>query len=465
MQGDTPRLQATLDYAPTAALYASNPGQDFVAQNLTAYALATLVEDDLFLDARGFAGIAPTSGGFPVGATGFAAPGFGGFGAGSTTAAFLSGSGQTQSYSFAVSPYAVHRFGDAGTLTVADRVSFSAFNDNGGGGFHGTNGNTIPVAGSQPNSTLFANEALVQFVSGPALGRMRDTALLDASQLGGNGVVSGAHQTFITNRLGYALTRSVVVFGEFGYETIGYPKASPKVAIDDAVWAFGATFTPGPASTVTAGYGHRYGFNSAFLDASYAVTARTTVFARYQTGLGTDLQMLQSLLTLSGTGPDGGIVDSTTGAPLFIGNPGLGVQGNATLNRTRTFSAGITTMLARDTLSAAIIGSDQSAVASSGPVSAGSSRAISGTLGWQHQISDAARTNLTFSYGEQKQSFLVPGGTDAHETFFGALASYAYAFTPTLTGIAQYGYFERSSPIALRRFDQNVLLIGLTKQF
>ncbi len=388
VRGDTPRLQASLHYAPTAGIYAANSGQDFVAQNLNAYALATLVEDALFLDARAFAGVSPTSGGFPVGAAGFGAPVLGGFGSGSATSTLLSGSNQTQSYSVAVSPYFVHRFGDAGTLTVADRVSVSAFSDSLSGGnasFYGANGNAIPVAGSQPNSNLFSNEELVQFVSGSAFGRIRDTALLDASQTSGNGVVGGAHQTFVTNRLGYALTRSVTVFGEAGYEAIGYPSASPPVAIDDAVWAAGTTLTPNAASTITAGYGHRYGFNAAFLDASYAVTARTTVFARYQTGLGTDLQTLQTLLTLSGAGPNGDVVDSTTGAPLFIGNPGLGVQGNATLNRTRTFSAGVTTALDRDTISAAIIGSDQSALASSRPASgslasAGSSRAISGNL-------------------------------------------------------------------------------------
>ncbi len=66
----------------------------------------------------------------------------------------------------------------------------------------------------------------------------------------------------------------------------------------------------------------------------------------------------------------------------------------------------------------------------------------------------------------RKQSFLIPGGNDAHETFFGALASYTLHVHPDTDRIAQYGYLRAQlRPVALRRFDQNVVLIGVTKQF
>lgn len=466
VRGDTPRVQASLNYAPTAAIYASQSGQSYFGQNLNAYGLGTLVENTVFLDARAFAGLTPSSGGFLVGPNGFGNPGFGGFGGNnlSTFSNLLGRDGQTQTYSFSVSPYVVERFGSAGTLTVAYRGSFSSqnsqYSDN-----TAFNASSIPVSGSLSNSNTFTNEELVQFVSGSALGRFQDTALFDSSQLIGNGVTDGAYQTFITNKLGYAVTRVVAVFGELGYEDIGYPNGAPPVTIQDAVWAIGTTLTPDPASTITVGYGHRYGFNSAFLDGLYAITARTSVYARYQTGLGTDLQTLQSLVALSGTDPYGRVVDSNTGAPLFIGTPGVGLQGNGTLNRTRIFSAGITTSFDRDTVSLGLNGSDQTAIASATGVPSGPSTSISGNLSWTHQISEAASTSLYFGYGKQKQSYAVIAGSDTTDTFFGALATYRYAFTPTLTGQAQYGYFQRDSALALRRFSQNVALIGLTKQF
>lgn len=466
LRGDTPRLQASLDYSPTAAVYASHSDQDFFAQNLSAYGLATLVENTVFLDARGFAGITPSGGGFPVGGNGLGIPSFGGFGGGSSnTSGVLGRNGQTQNYSFSLSPYAVERFSDAGTLTIAYRGSFSAQSGNNANGLSAFNSNNVPVRGSLENSNLFTNEELLQFVSGPRLGRFQDTALFDASQLIGNGVTSGAHQTFITNRLGYAITHTIAVFGELGYEDIGYPNAVPPVTIQDAVWALGTTLTPDPDSTISVGYGHRYGFGSIFLDGVYAVTARTSVYARYLTGLGTDLQTLQTLVAISGTDPYGRVVDSTTGAPLFIGTPSLGVQGNGTLNQTRTYSAGINTTLNRDLISIGVSGSDQTAIASTTGIPSGPSRSIAANIVWTHQISEAATTSLYVGGGEQKQSFLVPGGNNATDTFYGGLATYRYAFTPTFSGLLQYGYFRRDSELSVRKFSQNVALVGVTKQF
>ncbi|MBV8400797.1 MAG: hypothetical protein JOZ17_18985, partial [Acetobacteraceae bacterium] len=403
-------------------------------------------------------------GGQPIGVNGLSTSGItalgGGYGYGAGTG-FLSNNNQTQTYSFSAAPYAVHRFGDAGTFTIADRVSETVFNNN------GSNGTQLPGQAPLLNSNLLTNEALLQFVTGSALGRIENVVLLDASQSFGNGLTNGATQTFVTDQLGYALSRRVFVFGELGYEDISYPKALTPVKINDAVWAFGATLTPNPDSTITVGYGHRYGVNAAFLDGSFMLTARTRLFARYQTGLGTDLQQLQGVVALSGVDQYGNIVDSQTGAPLFLGNSALAIQGNGTLNRTRTFSVGAITALDRDTISIAVVGSDQNAVASTTLLASHSSnRAISGNISWQHQLSEAAETSIYFGYGVQNQSAAFAAPTlNTDESFLGTLVSYSYAFTPTLKGIAQYGYFERNSKQPGLSYAQNIALVGLTKQF
>jgi uncharacterized protein (PEP-CTERM system associated) len=466
---ETPRLQASLDYAPTASIYASHGGEDSVAQNLNLYGLATLVDDALFLDVRGFAGVSPKNGNVPIGSNGLGAASIGGFGGSSANGtAFLSRNNQTQTYSFSVSPYFVHRFGDAGTLTIADRVSQSVYSN------LGSSSNLLPVQGSQTNSNLFTNEALLQFITGSALGRFKNVTIADATQFSGNGVTSGAHQNVVTNRLGYAVTHAVSVFGEVGYEDIGYPHAFPPVKIEDDVWAVGTTLTPDPDSTITVGYGHRYGFNSAFLNAFYMITPRTQLFATYQTGLGTDLQEVQSLVAASGVDQFGNVVDSQTGAPLFIGNSAIGVQGNGTLNETKTFTAGATTALDRDTISLAVSASDYKAVASTTPLGytstvlgSTSNRAISGSVSWQHQISEAALTTVYFGYGVQNQPLFlaVAPNQNSNQNFFGASASYRYAFSETLSGIAQYGHYELGSKIPGQSYVQNIVLIGLTKQF
>ncbi|MBV9249604.1 MAG: hypothetical protein JO227_10230, partial [Acetobacteraceae bacterium] len=282
-----------------------------------------------------------------------------------------------------------------------------------------------------------------------------------------NGVVSGANQFTVTNQLGYVLTRSIFIFGELGYENINYPQAVPPVKIDDAVWAFGTTLTPDPDSTITVGYGHRYGFNSAFLNAAYQLTARTQIYATYSTSLGTDLQVLQSLVSLSGANQYGNVVNSETGAPLFLSNPGIAIQGNGTLNQTKTLSAGATTSLDRDTIGLAVSASNYNAIAgTTGFVNTGSQRAVSGSISWQHQISEAAQTSVYFGYGVQNAPFFANGfNRNSNESFLGGAAAYSYAFSQTLSGVAQYGHYELSSKIPGQSYVQNIVLVGLTKTF
>ena len=175
------------------------------------------------------------------------------------------------------------------------------------------------------------------------------------------------------------------------------------------------------------------------------LTPRTQLFATYQTGLGTDLQEIQSLVAASGVDQFGNVVDSQTGAPLFIGNPGIGVQGNGTLNQTRSFTAGATTALDRDTFSVAVSATDK-AVASS-TVLEQRSRPQQGHLGQcllatpgqrgrvDHRLLRLRRANQPFF-------FVVAPNQNSNQTFFGASASYRYAFSETLSGLAQYGSFR-----------------------
>src|SRR5205823_11661749 len=96
----------------------------------------------------------------------------------------------------------------------------------------------------------------------------------------------------------------------------------------------------------------------------------------------------------------------------------------------------------------------------------GSQRAVSGSISWLHQISDAAQTSVYFGYGVQNAPFFVSGfNQNTNESFFGATAAYRYAFSQTLSGVAQYGHYELSSKIPGQSYEQNVVLVGLTKTF
>ena len=72
---------------------------------------------------------------------------------------------------------------------------------------------------------------------------------------------------------------------------------------------------------------------------SLALTARTKISANYTTGLQNDLQGIQGQLHFASLTSTGQTVNSDTGAPLFIGTGGLGVQ--AGLFQFKAFTASV----------------------------------------------------------------------------------------------------------------------------
>jgi uncharacterized protein (PEP-CTERM system associated) len=455
--GDEPRVRTRLFYAPTGIVYADHGSQDMVAQNLNATASITVIPEAFFVDLRGFAAVQPTFGGLPgVGGTGFTLqPGYGL----NQANGFLTKSNATQSYNFGISPYVVHRFGTTGTVKAGYSYSYSGSNPI-------SESFTVPGFGSTTGTsgTLNTHNEVVQFTSGEDFGRFRYLALANGTQYQGSGLADGAYQYSFTNQLGYAITDGVILFGEIGAEDIRY-NGTPETKITDAVWSVGAQWTPNPDSSVMLGYGHKYGFDSFLLNASYAVTARTRLYAQYQTGLGTDLTQLQAFALASDVDTFGNSVDPTTGAPLFLTNNALGVTGNNVLYRSKTFSASAVTQLDRDQLSLQLLYQDRNTQAATTTFTPSSSSSFSATAGWQHQVNDDTSTSVYFSYGRQDGlQFVTVSGGETEDTY-SAQAALRYNFTTTLSGVAQYTFVDRISNIGGRSFTQNVFLIGLSKQF
>ena len=210
------------------------------------------------------------------------------------------------------------------------------------------------------------------------------------------------------------INRDVGVFAELGYESLRFG-GLPPTRIDDMVWAFGTTVTPNPDSEITISYGHKNGFNAISFNGSYAVTARTRISARYDTGLQSDLQNIQNQLDLAALDTNGNAVDAQTGAPLFIGGGGLGVQNG--LFRTKAFTLSANTVLDRDQFSLSLQISEQTTVAlapsnlvASNPFAippppvGQSSNAKTASLSWAHAFSEALSMVCSASYSTAQQS-------------------------------------------------------------
>lgn len=475
VQGNTDRVTARFDYAPTMAIYARTPSLNYLSQNFTGNGSITFVPDLFYMDLRGLAGVQPRNG------TGFGASGVGS--AGATTG--LPPNQLSQVVSVGLTPYLLHRFGEYGTGKIG--YSFNGSNQSPISGFGafpfiGSTGSASQAVSSltqaqqqqlnqsgflnsgilNQNSTQITNQEVAQFQTGEFLGRFNNLSIISASQYSGSGGTSNGNQNFISNELGYAVTRQITVFASIGYEDISY-QGNPSIKINDATWQVGVTLTPNSDSKITIGYGHQSGVDSIEANGTYQVTSRLQLSASYNTGIGNGLSQLQNNVSVSDVNQNGYLVNALTGAPLF--NLGGTIGSNNNLYRSRTLSASAQLVFDRDVIMATYLMSDQELLATSqsnGSAFASNTTSNTGYGSWTHQIAPAWSSIVSGSYTTQPSQSSAVAGT---QKTLNANLSLQYQINPTLTASAQYAYYDRSSPLTFLSFTQNVFLLGIMKTF
>lgn len=433
LNGNTRLIQTTISYAPSALIYASNPGQDTIDQEFNGDALVTLLPDTLFIRLQGLATQQAVGGGYPPG--------------GST---LVSRNNRATTESFSVTPYLTRRFGDVGTLTLTYSLSYT-----------NQSGTTAIAANGQPyfaGSSLTTNEESANFTTGDRFGRLNDTVLIDATQDSGQGVLTGASQDLATNTLRYAVNHLITLSGELGYQRLRY-SGTPPTRIDGIVWQAAIKFTPGPRSSVTIGYGRQDGVDSAFLSAALAVTARTMLYASYSESLSTSAQALQNSLAGTTLDPNGNLISTATGAPVLLGNQALAQQNN--LSRTRQFTLTTTTTLPRDTISLSLLHSQQKLVATAPGFTGFSQNATSGSISWSHALGPDLTSNAYFEYGTQSAAGLGSGSTSQYT----GSASLTYRLSPSLTANLEYVFTTFGQNGLAGSALQNEIIVGLQKRF
>jgi uncharacterized protein (PEP-CTERM system associated) len=460
INGDVPNAQVRLNYGPQFRLAARTPQESNVTQQLLGTGQFTIIPDAFFVDVRAVSGSSALASGFGALGLGVTTPTLGPPSLSGIGTAALSKQNQVQTSSLSVAPYWLHRFGDIGMAKVGYQFNETDLSQS---------SSFYPLFFSRGNGSAYnsTNEVIGQFQTGDQFAPFRDLATLDGVVGNGTGVNAGSHQYFALNRLGYLLDRSLMGFGEIGYESLRFGGV-PVTTIDDAVWGIGGIWQPHPESQVTAEYGHKYGANNVAVDASYALTARTRVSARYQTGLQSDLQTIRSQLDLVSLDASGQTVDSQTGAPLFIGTGGLGFQNG--LFRTRTLAVTSTTLLERDQLSVSFVWSRNTTVATvlpgqrnlfgvPAPPVGSINQAETVYVTWLHQLSEAWLVSSGAAYST---SHVSPAGA---QQSVAASVGTQYLFSETVTGVARYSYLNRISETPGQSFYQNVFLVGLSKSF
>ena len=454
IDGQTSRLSANLYYSPTAQIYARTSQQNQVAQNFGGQALVTVVPDLFYVDLRGSGSQQSSNNSTPQA---------------STNSPFLSNNNRSQDTTLEVSPYLTHRFGGDLTAKVGYVGSYSSQTN--GSGFNNNNGFNNGANFNSPffnnafnqnfaDQTTWTNEEYATFTTGENFGRFNDSLRLDASQSVGTGILDGARRTTAIDYFSYAINRKVALLGSGGYEDIKY-NGVPPIVINDAVWSGGVRLTPNEVSTLTVSYGHKDGFNSASMTAAYSLTARTRVFANYSEGLTTTTEEQQDNLENASVDQYGNTLDAITGAPLMISDSLLGQQDS--LYRLKQFTATIVTALNRDTISLALESESRTIVSSQAGSNQGnfSDEGSSANLTWTHELTPvmSASANLLYATTTTKTT---PSTTQQSVS---AGVQTSYAFSPSLTGNAQYYVMRNSSNIPQGSYVANVILVGLRKNF
>jgi hypothetical protein len=403
--------------------------------------------------------------------------GFGTAGAASSQTLGLSRENRVQTSNFAVAPYFLHTFGDLGTAKIG--VSGTATSSSQTQGFA-----ALPYpTGSGQGSSLFTTEQTAQFTTGDVLSALQDTISVDLSQtttrtnqlVSASGVTTQIPDTSIrstreifSNRVNYALTHWASVFATFGHEDINYSNASFR-RINDFTWMVGTTLDPNPDSEVTLSYGHQNGFTSAQATARYALTARTLVSGSYTDTLGTELEQVASQAQAGIIGPNGQFINAETGAPLPL-NLYQTITA-PTVFRYRTVQITAQMLKDLDLISASLTYGVQSSVGT-GIQTSGNSR--SATVQWRHEFNQAFSLTSSLSYQEQSQSNLdCPASLGAAcannsksslgSLVFGGILN--YVLNETLSAHLRYVFTSRNSTVANQSMYQDVVLVGITKQF
>jgi hypothetical protein len=394
-------------------------------------------------------------------------PSFGG------TSAGLTRSDEVQTNSVGISPYLLRQFGDWGTGKLGYSLNATASDEL-------TGFAASPLAsGSGSNAqTLISNEEVAHFATGDWLEPVQNSFDIDLMQ---NRTTSGADygygagdgsaggfapnqsytsvRDFISDKVTWQINRGIAVFGSGGHENIVY-NIPGGMNIKGLTWSLGTTLTPDPDTFLTVSYGHLNGYNSLSVNGRYNVTGRTTLTVSYGSTTGTQLENLQNQINLATVNGNGSLVNGQNGGQLFAGANALPVQNG--VYRFDTFTAGLQTILDRDSFTIKLLDTKQTRTGSS--LSSGSDGTVASINGtWQHQL----RADLTLSgaMSYSRQNGISGAGGPGNNNSLAASAGLQYQISDTISSSLRYSFFDRQAAAPVYTFYENMLIVGISKSF
>jgi len=483
---DTARLKLTLDYSPSLVMHAIEGSLNAVTQQLNLTGLVTVAPDFAYVDIRALSGVQSRLGAVAgAGTVGAAATGV----TGTETGQGLNRDNEVQTSSFGLSPYVIRQFGDYGNGKIGVSANASRYST-----ISGFVGNPLPTGGGTGGQTLLSTEEIAHFTTGQFLNKIQGSIDIDVSQ--SNSVTDAATTTTgttsttvpatstrsqrqsLNNQLSYALSHNFTLLASAGVQKIQYTGQN-QPNISGLTWNAGFTYTPGPDSSLTITYGRQNGTNAFNANGHFAIGGRTLLTMSYANTVGTQLENLQNQLNASTINVNGQLVSAITGGPNFGAQNATGVQTG--VFRFDTFNTSLSTQWERDTFQATATWSIQTSltpgsvqttefidpatgnlVAFTQPTSGSgqSTDTKTASLTWTHLLSPDTTLSSSASYSLTRR----PSGQGTDGALTTAISlQYSLSASTTLTG--RYSFFDRVSKIPGYSIYENILLLGVTKQF
>ena len=320
---DTPRLQAVATGSGNGSLYlpSSNSTLNQIYGGLYANGHGTIYPDLFYVDAQSSITQSTTL------------PGFG-----FQNLSTLPRNQQTQQFINNISPYLIKSFG--GVADTELRYNFSSWNY--GGNTVVTTSPLVPGVNNLASTTL--NEGTFIAVTGQDFQKTVVRFTADAAEINGS-FANQATQVSAFNDFQYNFTPTIAALGRAGYQNLRYP-GSPAATFAGATWLAGGrigTVGPDQPAYVALQYGRQQG-SFGFTGSSQVNITPTMVFsANAVQGVSSQGQLFASNLATSTLSPSGAIVNQSTGLPIALSSPGLGISSN--VYRLHLYTAGLSDSL------------------------------------------------------------------------------------------------------------------------
>jgi len=448
---DTVRLQGQLSDSSDYSRFMRAHDENSLNSNLSAFGLATIIRDHLYVDGR--AAFTPLS---RVGGVGFA------------NSNIIRPSQQTQAFVTSFSPIARGSFGDLFDAELRYNYSADIFNNG------SLLNNTTPSSASSLTDTT-QNEVTLSVATGRAFSLITSKLTLDAIKID-SGSAARSTQLQIYDDLEYAINARFSILGRFGYEDLRYP-LQPAATTTGPIWLIGGRYTPSPGDYLllrygtqsgTSGQGGTSGQNGTYgFDGSlhYQLTARTAILASYDSSLSSSQQNLVNNLNAAQLSSNGVIVNSVTGLPLALSNPEFAYAAN-NVYRNNTAQVGMQTTLDRDTFGLNAVFDHRDALGSQ-PVGTSAVAGTDTTYGinfnWSRSLTPSLTGGATLGFARDIASDQRTLNSDL---------TFSYTFSDRLSGVLHYQFVNvTGNTVALTSgttagpYTRNLIEIGLTRNF